>query len=115
MKNNLLSRLKEVMSNNLPFMEGREKADQIIGEPITIIDYGYLTGDDGEFIVYITREYNGVFFFGGSVLSEKFKELENAFTEDEMKELLEMGIKVRLCEKTSKNRRKYVSVELIVE
>lgn len=115
MKNNLLARLKEVMSNNLPFMDGREKSDQILNETITIVDYGFLTGDDGEFIAYITKEHSNVFFFGGSVLTEKFKELEGVFTESEMKELMEMGVQIKLTEKKSKNNRRYVSVELITE
>ena len=115
MKNNLLARLEKVMSNNIPFMDGREKGDQILNEELTIIDYGFLTGEDGEFIVYITREHDDLFFFGGSVMTEKFKELESVFTEDEMSELMEMGITIKLVEKKSKNKRKYVAVELITE
>ena len=115
MKKNLLARLKEVMSNNLPFMDGREKGEQVLNEELTIIDYGFLTGEDGEFIVYITREHDKVFFFGGSVLTEKFKELETVFSESEMAELMEIGITIKLVEKKSKNNRRYVSVELITE
>lgn len=115
MKNNLLARLEKVMSNNIPFMDGREKGDQILNEELTIIDYGFLTGEDGEFIVYITREHDDLFFFGGSVMTEKFKELETVFSEEEMSELMEMGITIKLVEKKSKNKRKYVAVELITE
>lgn len=115
MKNNLLARLKEVMSNNLSFMDGREKSDQILNETITIIDYGFLTGDYGESIVYITKEHTDVFFFGGSVLTEKFKELEGVLTKEEMEELMQMGVQIKLTEKKSKNNRRYVSVELITE
>lgn len=115
MKNNLLARLEKVMSNNIPFMDGREKGDQILNEELTIIDYGFLTGEDGEFIVYITREHEDLFFFGGSVMTEKFKELETVFSEEEMAELMEMGVTIKLVEKKSKNKRKYVAVELITE
>lgn len=115
MKNNLLARLEKVMVNSIPFMDGREKGDQILNEELTIVDFGYLTSEDGEFIVYLTKEHDELFFFGGSVLTEKFKQIEENFTEDEVKELLEMGVKVKLIEKKSKNKRKYVDVELITE
>lgn len=113
MMKTLRERLLSEMSNGLPFMEGKEKADNILGENLHIMDYGFLTGDDGEFIAYTVEEYPENFFFGGSVLTERFKHIESVFTEDEIAELLNEGIEIKLVQKTSKNKRKYVSVEFI--
>lgn len=109
----LKERLLSEMSNGLPFMEGKEKADNILDEKLTIKEYGFLNGDDGEFISYIVKEYPENFFFGGSVLTERFKHIESVFTDDEISELLEEGIEIKLTQKKSKNKRNYVGVEFI--
>lgn len=109
----LKERLLSEMSNGLPFMEGKEKLDNILDEVLTVNEYGFLSGDDGEFIVYTTKEYPNNFFFGGSVLTERFKHIESVFTEDEIAELLNEGITIKLVQKKSKNKRIYVAVEFI--
>lgn len=113
MKLSLKERLLNEVNNGLPFMLGREKDTIDLGEKITIKEYGFLTGEDGEFICFIDNENDDKYFFGGSVLTEKFKQIENAFTQDEIQELLEEGIDIICREKKSKNNRKYVSVEFI--
>lgn len=107
----LKERLLNEVNNGLPFMVGREKDVIELGKIITIKDYGFLTGEDGDFICFIDEQNDGKYFFGGSVLTEKFKQIELAFTEDEIKELLNMGIEIVCSEKKSKNNRKYISVD----
>lgn len=111
MKLTLKERLLNEVNNGLPFMVGREKDAIELGETITIKDYGFLTGEDGEFICFIDNTNHDKYFFGGSVLTEKFKQIENAFTPEEIQELLSEGIDIICTEKKSKNNRKYVSVE----
>lgn len=113
MMKTLKERLLTEMSNGLPFMEGRTKADNILNEELTINEYGFLTGDDGDFIVYTTTQHEDKFFFGGSVLTERFKHIETVFTEDEIAEMLEEGIIIKLVQKKSKNKRNYVAVEFL--
>lgn len=107
----LKERLLNEVNNGLPFMVGREKDVIELGKIITIKDYGFLTGEDGDFICFIDEQHEGKYFFGGSVLTEKFKQIELAFTEDEIKVLLGMGIEIVCTEKKSKNNRKYISVD----
>lgn len=108
----LMERLKMELANGLPFMDGREKGEVTLGETMTVTEYGFLNGEDGEFLVFITKEHKE-FFFGGSVLTQKFKDMEAIFNADEIKQLLEEGIKIVLTEKKSKKNRNYISVEFI--
>lgn len=111
MKLSLKERLLNEVNNGLPFMVGREKDAIELGKIITIKDYGFLTGEDGDFICFIDDDNTDKYFFGGSVLTEKFKQIELAFTPDEIQQLLADGIEIVCSEKKSKNNRKYVNVE----
>lgn len=111
--NDLKARLLTEVNNGLPFMDGREKGEITLNETMTIIDYGFMNGKDGEFSCFITKEYNDHYFWGGQVLTEKLKKVEGAFTEGEIATLLEEGIQVLFSEKKSANRRRYIDVEFI--
>lgn len=114
MKSLLKERLLNEVNNGLPFMVGKEKEVITLGAEMTISEYGFLTGDDGEFICFTTRENNDKYFFGGSVLTEKIKKVELSFTKEEIQQLLHDGeMKIVCNEKKSKNNRKYISVEFI--
>ena len=106
----LISRAKEVTASGLPFMEGKEKAELSMGEILNIDNYGYLEGEQGEFVVFTTKEYKDKFFFGSTVLTSKMKELDEVFKDDEMAKLLENGIEVVFEEKRSRNKRDYKNV-----
>ena len=107
----LIAKIKEVTYNGLPFMEGKEKGELTMGKVYTITNYGYLTGDDGDFICFITKEEPQEFYFGGSILTDSFNKLENTFSEDEMATLLNTGIEVVFTKKKSKNKREYTACE----
>ena len=82
---------------------------KIFTNPLKELKKGAL--EYGDFICFIDEQHEDKYFFGGSVLTEKFKQIELSFTEDEIKELLAMGIEIVCTEKKSKNNRKYISVE----
>lgn len=111
----LKQRVQELTVNTLPFMEGKELMElkgDLFNHILTVDDYGYLEGENGEFIVITTKEYPSHFFFGSSVITEAFKKLDNEFTADELKAILddEEGLTFKVEEKVSKNKRKYKNI-----
>lgn len=113
MKKSLKDRAKE-FSVQLPFMDGREKADvkELIGTVSTITDYGFLTGDNGDYAVFITKERAKTFYFGGAVLTDQLQQLE---AEGYHEEIVTEGLPMLLTEKKSKNNRTYMNVEFYPE
>jgi hypothetical protein len=109
---NLINKAKEVTSSGLPFMQGKEKDELTMGMIYNINEYGFLKGEEGEdFVVFTTNEMPGKFYYGGSVVTEKMKELEEALAPSEMSELLENGIEIVFIQKVSKNKKKYTNCE----
>lgn len=111
----LIKKAKQITNSGLPFMEGLEKAEAPKTGKFTLTDYGYLKGDDGDFICYTAVEIPGHFMFGSSVMTEKFKRLEEALDPNDLAALLQNGIVVQFKEKVSKNKRRYVDCELFPE
>ena len=108
----LISKAKEVTSTGLPFMQGKEKEEISMGMIYNINEYGFLQGETGEdFVVFTTKEYNDKFFYGGSVVTQKIKDLEANLSHDEIAQLLEYGIEVLFIQKVSKNKKKYTTCE----
>jgi hypothetical protein len=67
----------------VPFMDGREKAELPLQSSVTICDYGFIDGEDGEYVVLALKEFPKAFFFGGSVITQKFQDLVKDITEEE--------------------------------
>ena len=110
----LRDRAKE-FSIQLPFMEGRDKGDakELVGTVNTIVDYGFLKGeDDREYVVFIVKERSGHFYFGGTVLTDQMQQLE---AEGYHAAIVEEGLPMLLTEKKSKNKRSYINVEFYPE
>jgi hypothetical protein len=107
----LIAKAKEVTSTGLPFMQGKEKEELSMGMIYNINDYGFLKGDDGDFVAFTTKETPDKFYYGGSVVTEKMHELESALSHEDMAELLEHGIEVVFLQKVSKNKKKYTTCE----
>ena len=110
----LKDRAKE-FSIQLPFMDGREKGDgkELVGTVNTIIDYGFLKGDDDrEYAVFIVKERAKTFYFGGTVLTDQLMQLEAEGYHDA---IVEEGLPMLMTEKKSKNNRSYVNVEFYPE
>lgn len=92
----------------IPFMEGRDKANlaDITGQPVHIIDHGFIKGEDGDFAVIALAEYPAVFFFGNAYITDVLKQVD----EDGMQgALAEQSIV--FSKKTSKRGREYMSFE----
>lgn len=114
MRKSLKDRAKD-FSIQLPFMDGREKGDakELIGQVSTIIDYGFLKGDnDNDYVVFITKERSKTFYFGGQVLTDQMQQLEAEGYRDE---IIAEGLPMLMTEKKSKNNRSYTNVEFYPE
>lgn len=112
-KKSLKDRAKE-FSVQLPFMDGKDKADvkELLGTVNTITDYGFLTGDNGDYVVFIVKERAKSFYFGGAVLTDQLQQLEAEGYHDE---IVADGLPMLLTEKKSKNGRTYMNVEFYPE
>lgn len=97
------------MATNLPLMEGKTKADQkaLIGEIVTISDFGFMPGDSGDFAVFTVLEYPENFFFAGMVLTDDLKKFE---AEGYMDDIKADGLPVLFSMKKSKNKQMYTNV-----
>ena len=99
------------MNNNegIKFMSERTKGDihELLGQKVTIKDYDFLSGDNGEYVVFIVDEIADSFFFGGSVLTSNLK----ALSEEEKKEVQENGLPVEIYEAKSKSKRNYIGAK----
>lgn len=105
----LKQRVKQ-LSNNLPLMENREKAelDNILNKVVTINDYGFMNdGDNKPYVAFTVEEDKQNFYFGGQVLTEDMMELEADGYRDEIQK---DGLPILLSKKTSKNKREYTTV-----
>ena len=113
--NELIKQAQEVTKSGLPFMDGREKLEvtgEVLNNILTVDDYGYLDGDDGEYVVISLKEYPKHFIYGGSVVTDAFKKLEEKIGAENMAQLIQHGLTFRLSELISKNKRKYVRISL---
>lgn len=99
------------MNNNegIKFMSERTKGDihELIGQKVTIKDYDFLTGDNGDYVVFIVDEIKDSFYFGGSVLTNNLKTL----SEEDKEEVRANGLPVEIYEAKSKNKRNYIGAK----
>ena len=110
--NDLISKVQQITQSGLPFMEGRTKLDtnNVLGQILTVDEYGYLEGEEGEYIVLTVKEHPNNFIYGSSVITGAFKKLEEQLTVDEMNVLIESGLVIRIEEVLSSNKRKYKKI-----
>lgn len=97
----------------LPFMEGKNKdeVDNIKGTTVTINEYGFIkSAEDNkpDFVAFTIKEDPKCFYFGGQVLTDQLKQLDD---EGYREEIEKDGLPVRFGEKKSANGRKYTTVE----
>lgn len=96
---------------SIKFMEGKEKGETLElldKEYVTLRDFDFINGNEGEYAVFIIDEIPDNFFFGGQVLTKWLK----TFSEEEKAELQADGFKAKFSERKSKEtKRKYISVE----
>lgn len=111
--NDIIRNLKaEVTSEGIPFMDGRQLGQLTVGEVVTVCDYGFINGDDGEYCVFIVKEDDKNFYCGGMILTNLFKSLDQ-YTDEEIREVLEQGIKITTEKAKSKKGRTYTKVTIL--
>lgn len=115
MLSNVLEKARGILVNGIEFMEGREKGELELNKEYVIVDFDFLSSADGEYVVFIDRNDDKNFYFGGQVITQKLKEIKELLTERELAELLDNGIPVKFEEKKSqKSRRKYIACEFML-
>lgn len=102
-RKSLKDRLKQ-FTNAIPFMEGRERGDlkDVCGRIVTICDYGFMAEtkkSKDPVVVLALAEYPDKFFFGGQVITEQMRQLDD---EGYREEILAEGIPVVFENRTSK-------------
>ncbi len=108
----LIGQVAEELNNGLPFMNGREKQELPINEVIHITDFGFLTDGKEEYVCFITKEDKKHFYFGGQVLTDRMKAIEEKYTEQQVQALLAHGIEIILGKKKGGNGFVYTTVTL---
>ena len=109
----LINEAIQITASGLPFMEGKEKLEvkgNVLDIILTVDDYGFLEGEEGEYVVIALKEYPQHFIYGSSVVTQAFKTLEEKLNEEERAFLLEKGLTFKLTEMISKNKRKYIKI-----
>ena len=97
----------------IEFMDKRSKGEteELLDQVVTIRDYAFISGQDGEYAVFIIDEEADKFYFGGKVITDNLK----ALSEEDHEELKADGLPTLFVERVSKNKRKYISVEFYPE
>lgn len=109
----IINNLKETMNmEGIPFMEGRTPSELVEGQVATLTDYGFIDGDDGKYVVFMIKEDNEHFYFGGLVLTQLCEQLDQ-YSDEEIKAVLEQGIQFTVSKKKSKKGRVYTKVTLV--
>lgn len=110
---NIIAQIKGITASGLPFMEGLEKGEtqEILGQIVNVDEFGFMNGDDGEYVVFTIKENEDNFFFGSTVVTSAFKQLDANIQPEVLKEILELGLPIKLTERQSKSKRKYIKVD----
>lgn len=106
--------IKKEFQAGLPFMDGREKGSLVTEAEVHITDFGFLKEENGEqYVAFNLKEDMEHFYFGGNVITEKMKTVENLLSEEQLEELKREGLKVKFIKKESKNKRDYMDMEVL--
>ena len=91
----------------VPFMEGREKGNlqDVLDEPLHIVGFGFLNGDDGKYAVMMFAEHPDQFYFGNSIITEMLETVD----EDGAQELLAEQVIVFRSKLNASGKRRYTT------
>ncbi|MGL6104815.1 hypothetical protein [Romboutsia sp.] len=105
----LFNKIKEISNSGLEIMKGRDKGDiqEILNDTLTVTNYEFGKGEQGDYVVFIIKDNDTEFFFGSSVVTENFLALDNLLNEEEKIEIFNTGISMSIHQKKSKNNRNY--------
>jgi len=109
LKKSLKQKAQELSAPQLPIMEGRDKGDtdDLIGVVVTLRDFGFMSGDNGDYVVFIVDEEPKEFFFGGKVLTDDMQKMES---DGYHQMIVDEGLPMVLTKKKSKNKQTYTNV-----
>lgn len=99
------------LSTQVEIMEDREKGDvnKVTDVEVTITDFDFLTGQDGDYAVFILSEEPSKFFFGGKVITNHLQEIQK----EGYKEAVQAeGLPVKFVKEKSKNGFTYTNAVL---
>lgn len=86
--------------------------EMIVGKELTIIDYSLANTKNGECAIVIFEEMPDNFYFGGLVLTDMIKAIDQ--DEFDKRELRKTGMKVKLTSTENKDHtRTYTNVEIL--
>lgn len=96
----------------IEFMEGRSKgeAEELLDRTVTIRNFDFINGENGEYAVFIIDEDEENFYFAGSVLTDNLKQLVPA-----KEQIIEEGLPTKFTQRKSKAKRNYTAVEFYPE
>lgn len=97
-----------INKGGIEFMDGRNKQDVglLVGEYVHVEDFSFINGKNGEYAVFIVREWPNSFFFGNKVITSVFKKIEGDDMKNEM-----VDIPATIVERVSKNGDMYRVIE----
>lgn len=104
-----INRIKQGKSSIIGEKEKGE-LNAAYGEILTVNDYDFFQGENGEYLVFTTNEYPEHFFFGGQVATDTFRK----FDDSDKEEIKAEGVQVKFGEtKNKKGNRIYQTIEFI--
>ena len=83
----------------IEFMEGRNKgeAEELLDRTVTIRNFDFINGENGEYAVFIIDEDEENFYFAGSVLTDNLKQLVPA-----KEQIISEGLPTKFTQRKSK-------------
>jgi hypothetical protein len=109
----LLQEVAEITQSGLPFMEGKEKLEvkgDVLNKTLTVDQYGFMEGEEGEYVAFTVKEFPNHFMYGASVVSEGFKKFDQKFNEEQKEMIMKHGLTILLGERKSANKRNYTTL-----
>ena len=105
-----LSEMAKVKMNGCALMTGREKAETVTDEIVTMTDIDIIKSEKSDFAVYLLKEKDGKYFNGGQAITELGKEI--ASDSELLEDLHTSGLKVRFTKTKTRSGRDFTSVEV---
>lgn len=96
----------------IEFMEGRTKGEteELLDKTVTIRNFDFINGENGEYAVFIIDEDESAFYFAGSVLTDNLKQLVV-----KKEQIIDEGLPTKFTQRKSKAKRNYTAVEFYPE
>lgn len=106
-KNDYFKKYDGNTNSELDFMQTCQKANvrDILGQTLQFDAYGVVAGKKGDYAIMHFKEYPQNFYFGGTVICEKLKEIDKDGMHDALKEE-----HIRLELKISQSGNEYIDI-----